>query len=308
MKLSMRPYRDDSDFWRIRAFLRQVFVLNDRRGWSWQADRFDYWRWHGAENMGHGPLEEKVALWEDTDGRIVAVLNSEDPGHAHLQLHPDHGTPELQAAMVNVAEQKLVVPAADGRRRLVVWAHSSDAQRQEILAGRGYSRAARTEYQRWRTLDAPLPEAPLPDGFLVRALRGVDEFPARSYLSWQAFHPDQPDSDYKGWEWYANIQRAPLYRRQLDLVAVAPDGEFASFCTVWFDDVTRTGAFEPVGTAPAYQRRGLARAVIVEGLRRLRALGATLAFIGSSEEAAHNLYASVGFTDYLLYVPWVQRW
>jgi hypothetical protein len=35
-----------------------------------------------------------------------------------------------------------------------------------------------------------------------------------------------------GWRWYRDVQRAPLYRRDLDLVAVAPDGELAAFCTL----------------------------------------------------------------------------
>ncbi len=308
MKLAMRPYRDESDFWRIRAFLREVFLLNGRREWSWQPYRFDYWRWHGVENMGHGPLVEKVHLWEDADGRILAVLNSEAQGHAHVQLHPDHSTPELQSTMVSVAEEHLAVSAADGGRKLVVWAHSTDVARQDILTSRGYSREGWPEHQRWRTLVPPLPEAKLPPGFRVRALQGAEEFPARSYLSWKAFHPDEPDSDYQGWEWYTNIQRAPLYRRQLDLVTVTPDGTLASFCTIWYDDVTRAGAFEPVGTAPTYQQRGLGKAVMVEGLRRLRDLGATLAFVGSYAPPAHALYASVGFADYLLSESWLKRW
>ena len=58
--------------------------------------------------------------------------------------------------------------------------------------------------------------------------------------------------------------------RTYRIVAVAPSGEFAAFCTVWFDDVTRTGAFEPVGTAPAHRRRGLGKAVMCEGVPSLR--------------------------------------
>ncbi len=49
-----------------------------------------------------------------------------------------------------------------------------------------------------------------------------------------------------------------LYRRDLDIVAVAPGGEIAGFCTIWYDDVTRTG-YEPVGVVPEYHRRGLER-------------------------------------------------
>jgi TM2 domain-containing membrane protein YozV len=42
-----------------------------------------------------------------------------------------------------------------------------------------------------------------------------------------------------------------------------------SLGTVWVDDVTRSGAFEPVGTPPAHQRRGLDKSVVCEGPRRV---------------------------------------
>ena len=60
-------------------------------------------------------------------------------------------------------------------------------------------------------------------------------------------------------------------------LAVAPDGAIASFCTLWYDDVTRAVCFEPVGTSPEHQRRGLAKAVIAEGMRRAKEMGALVA-------------------------------
>jgi hypothetical protein len=41
-----------------------------------------------------------------------------------------------------------------------------------------------------------------------------------------------------------------------------------------------------------------------EGLKRLKRMGATLAYVGSYTPAAHALYASVGFTEYDLSEPW----
>jgi mycothiol synthase len=140
----------------------------------------------------------------------------------------------------------------------------------------------------------------------VRALGDVEELPARSWASWKAFHPNDPDKDYEGWEWYHNIQRIPLYRRDLDIVAVAPNGEFAAFCTVWYDDVTRAGYFEPVGTAPAHQRRGLGKAVMCKALRRLKRMGAAIATAGGYTQAANALYASVVSTEYELFEPWIR--
>ncbi|PDV97386.1 GNAT family N-acetyltransferase [Candidatus Chloroploca asiatica] len=44
---------------------------------------------------------------------------------------------------------------------------------------------------------------------------------------------------------------------------------FAAFCTLWYDEATRTVAFEPVGTHPEHQRTGLGKALMAEGLRRV---------------------------------------
>jgi ribosomal protein S18 acetylase RimI-like enzyme len=304
MKLSKRSYQHGDDYWLIRAFLREVFLLNGRRELSWQAYRFDYWRWHGIENMGHGRLAEDVFIWQSADGQIGAVLNREGPGNAYLQVHPAWRSLELEEEMIATAEEHLAIPDPAGRRKVRIWCHAQDDERQDILKRRGYKKGDWPEYQRRRPLSRPIVAVHVAEGYTVRALGDGAELPARSLVSWRAFHPDEAEDSYECWEWYRNIQRAPLYRRDLDLVAVAPDGEFASFCTIWFDDVTRTGAFEPVGTAGAYQRRGLGKAVMVEGLRRLQQLGATMATVGSHDTAAHGLYGSVGFTEYELSEPW----
>ncbi len=309
MDLIMRRYEKPEDYWRIRDFLREVFLSNDRRELSWQTYRFDYWRWHGILNMKDGTLETDVFIWETPEGKTVAVLNREAPGSVFLQVHPAHRSPELEDDMIAVAEEYLAVSSTDRRPAIRIWAGSEDGLRQEALKRRGYriyDRSDSKEFARWRELSEPLPHPAVAEGYVVRALAGDDEIPARAWASWRAFHPNEPDEGFGGWEWYRNVQRAPLYRRDLDLVAVAPGGDVASFCTVWFDDVTRTGAFEPVGTVPEHQRRGLARAVMCEGLRRLMRLGATRAYVGSYSPGAHATYASIGFTEFELLEPWVK--
>ena len=64
MQLINRKYQTEDDYWRIRIFLREVFLLNDRRNFSWPVARLDYWRWHGILNLGAGTLEKGVYLWE----------------------------------------------------------------------------------------------------------------------------------------------------------------------------------------------------------------------------------------------------
>ncbi|MGD9403595.1 MAG: GNAT family N-acetyltransferase [Anaerolineae bacterium] len=307
-KLTMRRYRNEEDYWRIRSFLRHVFLLNDHRQYSWPVGRLDYWRWHGVANCGGcGPIESVIFIWETEDGEIAAVLNPEGHGEAFLQVDPLLRTPELEEEMLDVAEQHLVHPR---RRRLWAWAHSNDNLRQEILTRRGFSKVGQAqvvEYQHRRWLDGPIPEVQVAPGYIVRSLGEIDELPSRSWASWRAFHPDAPDEDYEGWEWYHGIQRQPLYRRDLDIVAVAPDGEIAAFCTIWYDDVTRSAMCEPVGTVPEHQRRGLARAILTEGLHRVKRMGAVMAFVSGFSPAANALYDSVFSPDCDLSEPWIKQ-
>ena len=310
MKPTMRMCNGDEDYWRIRPFLREVFLLNDRRQVTWEVVRWDYWRWPGVEGWGDGPLEEKVALWELPDGKIVAVLNAEGKGEAYLQVHPHLRTPELEEEVIEVAEACLAQVSEDGKRTLGVWAHDQDTLRQGILARRGYARDGTAEHQHRLDLSVPIPDRPVAEGFTVRSLGDVDELPARSWFSWKAFNPNEPEEAYEalGWEWYLEIQRCPLYRRDLDIVAVAPNGDLAAFTTVWFDDVARTAYFEPVGTYTPYQRRGLARAVMAEGLRRVKRLGATLAFVTGYSPEANALYDAVMGPAYMRTERWAKAW
>jgi mycothiol synthase len=311
MKPTFRPYQTEDDFWRMREFLREVLMLNGRLETSWHVARLEYARWHTCMNCAQVRLEDVTYLWEN-DGQLVAFLMPDGgPGEAHLCVHPQLRTRELEEEMLGVAEERLARVRPDGTRRLYVWAPAADALRQELLVQRGYTKCGDTEHQWHRDLDGPIPEVPVPPAYTLRSLGDGLELLERCYASGLGFHEgdikiavgnrDDPT-------WYRNIQTAPLYRRDLDLVAVAPDGAIASFCTIWFDDVTRSAYFEPVATVPTHQRRGLGKALLTEGLRRLQRMGATRAFVGGFSVAANALYRSVMGDEHELYEPWVREW
>lgn len=308
METILRPYRTEEDYWRIREFLREVSLLNDRHDYSWSLLRWDYWRWHVNENIFKFKLQDVITLWE-ADGKITAMLNPDSNGEAFFQIHPALRGDVLLSEMLDIAEQKLPNTKQDGRRALIAWLNADDESTKKLFSERGYARSKfSAEHMRRRSFTQPIPDSVSPAGYSVRALRDESELPARSWLSWKVFHPDEPDEKYQGWEWYKNVQRIPLYRRDLDIVAVASNGELAAFCTVWFDDLTRTAVFEPVGTHPDHQQRGLGKAVMAEGLRRAQRLGATLAAVSSYGKAAHALYESMGFTEFDLLEPWIREW
>jgi ribosomal protein S18 acetylase RimI-like enzyme len=308
---TFRPYQIEDDYWRMRAFLRQVFELNNRRQRSWHVARLDYARWHSCLNCAHVRLEDVAWLWE-LDGQIIAMLMPDGGrGEAHLSVHPELRTAELEEEMLTLAEEQLAAITPDNTRKLCVWAPDQDLLRQGILARRGYAKDHPDEHQWRRRLDGEPTAMPIAPGYTIRSLGDGLELLERCYASGLGFHDGDIQVAVENRAdpaWYRNIQTAPLYRRDLDLVAIAPDGAIAAFCTVWFDDVTRSGYFEPVATVPAHRRRGLGKALLTEGLRRLRRLGATVASVSGYSPAANALYQSVMGDDYELYQPWIRQW
>ena len=310
MKLTLRTYQSDDDYWRIRDFLRQVMIANHRREFSWSVARWDYWWWFANPDLEKISLAENVFIWETPDGQIAAVLNPEGHGQVFLQRHPDFISPDLDAAMIALAEDRLTAPNQDDRRQLQIFVDSQDTALHQTLTQRGFQRVDRPgeqEYQHRRLLDLPLPPPiKLPD-YTIRPLGAGLEFLERCYASGLGFHDDdiqaaRDNRDHP--DWYRHIQSAPLYRRDLDLVVIASDGSVASFCTIWFDDVSRTAYFEPVATVPAHRQRGLGKAMMIEGLHRLKQMGCKVAFVGGYSPGANALYFSVMGPEYDVSEPW----
>ena len=327
-----RRLTSDDDVWRVRAFLRAAFLADAARSSVWHVSRFDYVHWHVCRNVARVRLEDVAWLWE-VDGEVVALLIADGgPGDAHLSLAPGSRSKALEASMLDLAETALAAPdpveaggcdpvadgnsglAAEGeaaeRRRLVVWAGADDRTRTALLEERGYRRSDVAE-RRWRRALRSAPEiAPLPQGYRLRPLGDGLDLLERCYASGLAFHDDvrvaAENRDDPGW--YRNIQRAPLYRRDLDLVAEAPDGAIAGFVTVWFDDATRTACLEPVGVVPAHRRRGLARALVSGALAAAQRVGATQAFVGGYDDAANALYGSLLGDGVEVVEAWLRRW
>jgi mycothiol synthase len=304
----MRPYQSEDDYWNIRRFLCQVFLLNERRELSWNVARFDYWRWHYIQNkLIRGPMERVTILWSTPGGDLVGVLHPFGEGEMRIHVHPRYNTPELVSEMFAYAEENFRELLQSGRWGVYTPVFSDDAQRQQILADRGYEKGLGKSRHWFRDLDAPLPGATVAQGYTVRSMGTIEEHPARSWASWRAFHADEGDENYDhDWSWFQNVQSAPLYRRDLDIVATDPKGEICSFCTIYYDDYTRSAVCVLVGTAAEYQRRGLGKAVILEGMRRLKLMGCNRVFATAYEPPAEALYSSV-MQNYHLAETWVKE-
>ncbi len=89
------------------------------------------------------------------------------------------------------------------------------------------------------------------------------------------------------------MQTAPNYNKDLQIAIASPEGDFVSFCGMWYEHVNRIAYVEPVATYPDYRRKGLGTAAVLEGIRRCSELGATDAYVGTGKP----FYKSIGFQE-----------
>jgi GNAT superfamily N-acetyltransferase len=94
------------------------------------------------------------------------------------------------------------------------------------------------------------------------------------------------------------IMNTSAYDRSLDLVVIAPDGAIAADCLCSVNPTSNVGRTDPIATHPQYQRLGLARALLLTGLRLLKERGMKSAHLGTSGDniAMQKTAESVGFT------------
>lgn len=319
MTTNVRPYNSSTDYLRIREFLVDTFALY-QRPFNWLIDRWNFCRYFvlpvhtyynvryfGVPTRPHRSHRDELAVWEKTigiweneDGDIVGVVHSEneEAGEAWVQIHPDYTF--LYDEMVTCIEENLADRVGDvGYVKLYV---NEGCELEEIASARGYRRL------KWRETFlecqvAGMPEPQLPDGFAIRSVLDEDDVDKRRRAKAIAFGGHYAPSDWAPASAYREMQRAPDYRKDLDLFIVAPNGDYVSFCTIWIDEKNRYGNFEPVGTHAEYQGMGLGRALLMEGFRRMAERGVTRSFMGSGNE----FYRKVGFkeTPYA-YCPWIK--
>jgi ribosomal protein S18 acetylase RimI-like enzyme len=282
--------------------------------------RTDDWRYaHVGELMWgffmvacHSNPRECIRLWHNDQGKLVGyAILGEDPSF-DCQVLPEYAWVGIEAEALAWAETQLIeLRKRDARRwdgHLVSGARQDDAQRIAFLERRGFRYSGRfAEVNMLRALDEPIPTSVAPAGYQVRAVTtDADEISHRAAAQREVWQPwtvgNVSDEDY------ARLMQLPGYQRELDIVAVTPDGIIATYANGWIDPVNRIGDFGPVGARPAYRRQGLTRAVLLEGLRRLKAHGMERVSVstGVSNTPALRLYESIGFKVVNKYLDYVK--
>lgn len=261
--------------------------------------------WRMTSPSAHVP--DRTHLWEDVNGDVIAWAILQLPAWHCVDyvVRPDARTAGLESAVLDWACARLEIEAT-GSLPFLVSARADDHARIAAIERAGFVRETWGYVHLVRDLGQPIPKPTLPQGFEIRPLAGTGEVDAYVAAHRAAFGSTNMDA-----EWRLRTLHDPRYEPDLDLVAVTPDGTLAGFCVCWITPSSgrrREAQVEPLGVLPAFQRIGLGRALLLEGLRRVRALGAVRMRVNAerSNAASQAVYRAVAFRP-AYEVPFFQR-
>lgn len=294
MRYTQRFYRDEADYAAMRRLIADCYQIAAPHSYMLLGD-LDWWRALRADGDAHLPT---IPLWFAGETLIGFLWPGQ--GYGDTLLHPQHR--DAEPLMLAYAEEHLRRPAADGKpANLMQSSLDSDMLRNQLLARHGFTRSNDFLASNGWVLDEPPPAPQLPPGFAFSNMAVERDYAARVEVHRAAFHPSRLTFDM-----YMRARQMPTYRPELDLVIVAPNGDLAAYTTLWYEPENRVALYEPVGCNPDYQRRGLGRAVLYEGLRRLYELGATDAYVNSwlDNSPGALLYRAAGFRPIDRWYEW----
>jgi ribosomal protein S18 acetylase RimI-like enzyme len=300
MNLQMRPYRDAADLVRMRQLLVVGRQANSPASYMHPGylDFDTHYPPDEQENQRDFLLWERMDADEGQPTLEAWAMYWRNEGAFDLFVSPAlHGTPAHEVVMDAYLPWAEARAGEAGLKQLSHYCiFDDDTVMKRMYESYGFAVIPADPPQPLfeRSLDE-LPPIILPEGFMVQGVYNLDDGRLRAQVTHSAFDPNDDWDGY--WARYAQFIGSAVYNGERDLFVRSPDGRGAAACTIWFDPVTSVGMFEPVGTHPDFQRKGLGKAVMAEGLRRMQAAGmrrASLVF-NPNNMAARALYTSLGF-------------
>lgn len=297
MAPALRQCAGPADFPAISAFLYELYRPDNADG-NWLQPTWEYaytHPWFDDASVG------RIGIWEDGGAIVAVALYELRLGEAFFNVRP--GYERLKPEMLRYAEQRLAGEGEDGALRLAAYINDWDAGFEAEARARGYAHAPDGD-RPMSQLAIPAGFAPpgVPAGFRLLSMADENDLAKADRVLWRGFdHPGEPPAD--GPAGRARMQSGPHFRTDLTIVVAEPGGAFVAFAGLWLDHVNRIAYVEPVATDPDYRRLGLGRAAVLEGVRRCGALGASVAYVGSTQP----FYQSMGFRHLFTARCWQRR-
>lgn len=291
MKINFRNYTSKygfkDDFFEIFDFLKKYGAKGLDENWHWGR-----WEWL----IGHPNLEKNmlpiIGIWECNDFIVAVATHDMRLGQAYIVCNPEFKF--LQPEMLKYAENKLSFNGV-----LKIAANDIDFEFTELLEKENYCKGKDTEQILSLHCGDELLEYSLPEGYTVSCFAQNRDINKLNRVIWRGFNhgglPPLVDE--------TQIKFCPHYNSSLKVFIVAPNGEYASYCGMWYEPDSSQAYVEPVVTVPEHRKLGLGKAAVYECINRCSTMGAKVAQVISNQQ----FYYSIGFQKSSAYTFWEKK-
>ncbi len=292
MKVTRKEFKS-KDFEKVRDFLQETYSVKSSNWcierWSWSRYSVGYW----LDIFETWP--STVGMWVDESDEIVALVSTEGNlnGNVFFQLIDVEYSEDFIHEMLKYSEEHL---CKSKEKKKIMYPRVNNickASFANVLGDRGYSKTDNSETNSTIKIKNKM-IIELPSGFSIMPA-STFEAENRAQAHGRAFggnHLDKPNLMDERTRSFNGLILAPDYNEYLDLCIVDEENVIASFATFWFDSKNSIGLLEPLGTIMKYRRMGLGKALVYEGMNRLRLLGANKLNVGSNQK----FYKDIGFS------------
>ncbi len=295
MQLSCKSYTGgygySTEFERVRQFLLRINAKQVT------TPNFLWGRWEWMHTLPYMNTEktDKIGLFEE-DGQIVGLVTYEDDvGEAYFCIDPAHRA--IKKEMLLYARENL---AKEGKLRVLI----PEGDMAFARAARRLGFVPTQERQYAAVADIPSLSCTCRDGFTITSIgEGCDIRKFNRLLHRGFNHAGPAPEDERSLALRSRSISSPHTIGELNILVVAPNGEYASYCGLWHETGSAYALVEPVCTDPNYRRMGCGRTVVIESVRRAGARGAKRAYVGSSQQ----FYYNIGFAPFSSEVWWEMR-
>lgn len=293
MSIQFRNYTEQpgitEDYHKVRAFFIKL-----------RYAEFEYTRWDWMAT--HSNLDKsavgRIGLWED-EGEVVGIATFDcQLGTAFCLTLPEYTY--LKKEILLYAKDNL---SKDGKFGVII--RDTDLEFQDIASELGFVATQEREFDSFFYLDKTSTAYNLPEGFHITTMKETFDLYQYRRVLWKGFnHELNGEGELKFSEEEEQEAKEAMIRPNVDLnlkvAVVAPDGNFVSYCGMWYDKDSGFAVIEPVATDPDYRKMGLGKAAVLEGIQRVRELGANKALVGSQQQ----FYYSIGFRPFSTFTLW----
>jgi len=281
--ISHRLYEDEKDFQIILDLTARIRPPEHISNYPGKTDI--------EENLASTTIRANTQLWFG-DEQPVAWAYVDEFNNLWWELN-DQYEELIGAEVVEWGESCIRKKLTNGEAGTLDTNCREDyAKRISFLHRYGFQLTGEFNIAMTRGLSEPIPEPELPQGFIIRSIRGIEEAEAVATMHRAAF-----GTEYMTTENRLAIMNTSEYDSSLDLLVIAPEGTIAAYCSCSVNKREGKGNTDPVATHPSFQRMGLSRALLLTGLRLLKERGMMSAHLGTSGNniAMQKTAESVGF-------------